>query len=68
VVSRAGRLSRQRTDDASPGASRTRIGNKTTTAGAALSQGGSAAMNWLLFLLAFAGALAVGFFGVLGLF
>jgi len=24
-------------------------------------------MRWLLFLLAFAGALAVGFFGVLGL-
>jgi len=25
-------------------------------------------MKWLLFLLAFAGALAVGFFGILGLF
>jgi hypothetical protein len=39
----------------------------TANVGAAYSQGGSAAMKWLLFLLAFAGALAVGFFGVLGL-
>jgi hypothetical protein len=39
----------------------------TAIAGATYSQGGSAAMKWLLFLLAFAGALAVGFFGVLGL-
>jgi hypothetical protein len=41
---------------------------EAATAGAAVSQGGSAAMKWLLFLLALAGALAVGFFGVLGLF
>ena len=30
-------------------------------------QGGLRRMKWMLFLVAFAGALAVGFFGVLGL-
>jgi hypothetical protein len=40
---------------------------QTAAAGAAHSQGRERAMKWLWFLLAFAGALAVGFFGVLGL-
>jgi hypothetical protein len=30
-------------------------------------QGGPRRMKWMLFLVAFVGALAVGFFGVLGL-
>jgi hypothetical protein len=30
-------------------------------------QGGLRRMKWMLFVVAFAGALAVGFFGVLGL-
>jgi hypothetical protein len=58
---RAGRPSRHQSGKPGPSPDNTAI------AGAAYSQGGSAAMKWLMFLLAFTGALAVGFFGVFGL-
>src|SRR5690349_20496974 len=64
----AGRPAQQTSERRVPPMTLCRRGREAVIAGASLSQGGSAAMRWLLFMLALPGALAVGFFGVLGLF